>query len=83
MKMVDCKGVENKQQLHKRLAEALSFPDYYGNNLDALFDCLMDMRQETVIHLEGWETLAQWKDGFTQTFMDAAQENPHLQVIFA
>ena len=29
-----------KQRGHDYLAEALNLPDYYGKNLDALYDCL-------------------------------------------
>ena len=35
---------------HPYLKDALDFPDYYGNNLDALNDCLGDM-DNCVIHL--------------------------------
>ena len=30
---------------HEALKEALSFPDYYGHNLDALHDCLTEMKK--------------------------------------
>lgn len=80
---IDCTGIENKQQLHRLLARELSFPDYYGHNLDALFDCLTDIRRETTVKLEGWMGLGEWKDGFTAVFTDAAMEDPHLDIIFA
>ncbi|MBT2479449.1 barstar family protein [Streptomyces sp. ISL-94] len=32
-----------EQDLHKDVAAALQFPDYYGHNLDALNDCLGDV----------------------------------------
>lgn len=83
MILIDCTGIENKQQLHGLLAQKLAFPDYYGHNLDALFDCLMDIRQPTTIKLEGWSALGDWKQGFTDVFVDAALDDPHLDVIFA
>src|SRR4051794_17374180 len=39
----DCSAWGNEQQLHADLAHKLSFPEYYGRNLDALNDCLGDL----------------------------------------
>jgi RNAse (barnase) inhibitor barstar len=36
-------GWTNEEDLHRDIAAALSFPDYYGKNLDALNDCLRDV----------------------------------------
>ncbi|MEN6320263.1 MAG: barstar family protein [Syntrophaceae bacterium] len=36
----DSSHVETITQLHTELARMLDFPDYYGANLDALYDCL-------------------------------------------
>ena len=33
---LDCRGFVPRSELHKAFAGALSFPDHYGNNLDAL-----------------------------------------------
>lgn len=30
-------------QVHDYIKEMLDFPEYYGKNLDALFDCLTDL----------------------------------------
>ncbi len=30
-------------EAHKYLREALNFPEYYGENLDALHDCLTEL----------------------------------------
>ncbi|MFG1917311.1 barstar family protein [Micromonospora sp. NPDC048898] len=32
-----------EHDLHREIAAALSFPDYYGRNLDALNDCMRDV----------------------------------------
>ena len=45
--IIDCSTVESKADLHAALASALSFPDHYGNNLDALYDCLMELGAES------------------------------------
>ena len=72
--IVDCTGLETPGQLHEKLKTALSFPEWYGNNLDALFDCLCEA--EAILALQGWQTLGAWFEGFRLTFLDAAQENP-------
>lgn len=35
--LTDCKYVA---ELHQRFQDALDFPDYYGKNLDAFWDCI-------------------------------------------
>ena len=36
----------NGKNIHKNLKEALNFPDYYGENLDAFDDCIDDKYNE-------------------------------------
>lgn len=40
---VDASGWATEDDLHRDIAAALDFPDYYGRNLDALNDCLRDV----------------------------------------
>ncbi len=40
---VSLKGVEKKEDLLDQIAQALSFPDWFGRNWDALEDCLADL----------------------------------------
>ena len=34
---------------HAEIKDKLSLPEYYGANLDALWDCLIEIGEETVI----------------------------------
>ena len=44
---------------HAALAATLGFPDWYGGNLDALWDCLVTVVSEpTVLLWDGWGPLA-------------------------
>jgi ribonuclease inhibitor len=36
----DTASLETLDELHGELARLLDFPDHYGRNLDALYDCL-------------------------------------------
>src|SRR5688500_7028210 len=40
---LDCIRWADAKVMHRALAMALSFPDYYGMNLDALNDCMSDV----------------------------------------
>ncbi len=79
--IIDCGGIATKLELHEHIAEALCFPDWYGNNLDALMDCLTDL-DDTTITLTGCDRVGFDADGFWETFEDAERENPCLTVIF-
>ena len=79
--IIDCGGSADKKELHVRIADALDFPHWYGHNLDALMDCLTDL-DETHVTLTGWREVDFPAEGFWETFVDAARENPQLSVTF-
>lgn len=55
--VLDGEKIRDKERLHETLAEALGFPDWYGKNLDALYDCLTDGQEETEIVVRNREVL--------------------------
>ena len=61
-----------KEDGHDYLMEALNFPDYYGKNLDALYDCLCEIGVDIEIVLINPDAVS--KD-LIDTFVDAASEN--------
>lgn len=64
-----------QKQGHDYLMEALDFPDYYGKNLDALYDCLTEISCE----IELVNASCVDKD-IIDTFKDAASENNLLKL---
>ena len=40
----DCAEADNKAAVLSKIGKDLSLPQYYGQNLDALYDCLTDLR---------------------------------------
>lgn len=38
--VLELNGVSNLEDLHNRIKKALDFPDYYGKNWSAFWDCL-------------------------------------------
>lgn len=54
-------GADTKSAFLAAVGEALHFPDYYGQNFDALADCLHDIGRGVdgvVLLWDGWSTLA-------------------------
>ena len=83
---INCRGFVPRSDLHKAFAEALSFPDWYGNNLDALYDQLTAICEETVICLENWidaeGSMGRYAICARRAMEDAVQANPKLKIVF-
>ena len=84
MKQVSLDGniLSDHTLVHNYLKEQLDFPEYYGKNLDALFDCLTDLDDiEIMISAPVAEHAAFQK--ITAVFQAAANENRciHLTIL--
>ena len=79
---VDCTSLSQAKDLHSTLAQLLDFPQWYGNNLDALYDCLTELPSPVMLHLTHWDTAKPWASGFENVLADAQDANPSLTVIF-
>ena len=49
---VDFREVKYYIEIHEVLKHDLEFPDYYGGNLDALWDCLTDQLLSGITYIE-------------------------------
>ncbi|MBG6288402.1 barstar family protein [Pseudomonas nitroreducens] len=49
---IDLGGVRGIEELHKCLAQALGFPDWYGRNWDAFWDAITGLVE--MLELHGW-----------------------------
>ena len=47
--ILDYEQLAKRKQAHLYLAQMLEFPDYYGKNLDALYDCLTELGECTIV----------------------------------
>ncbi|MCI8852904.1 MAG: barstar family protein [Lachnospiraceae bacterium] len=78
--ILDGNLIWDKEMLHQELREALGFPAWYGGNLDALYDCLTDLQEETVICLAHEEELEERLGGYVRmlkrALTEAAAKNP-------
>lgn len=77
--IIDGRKMTDKQTLHAYLKEQCKFPDYYGNNLDALYDVLTDRQEPLEIRLEYAQELKEilcgYGEAFIETLEDAAAAN--------
>ena len=78
---IDCTGL-GKEDLHRALAECLDFPQWYGNNLDALYDELTEISQETLVILCNFNAAEPSCKGFKRVMKDAENENAAFHVVF-
>lgn len=67
------------ERLHEIIREKLCLPDFYGKNLDALYDVLTCCREETVFYLHT-AGLA-WALRLKAVLEDASAENDRIRVV--
>lgn len=77
---LDGNQMTDRASAHDHLARLLDFPNYYGRNLDALYDLLTERGEETTIVLKRAELVS---GPMVRTLLDAAERNPKLQIILA
>ena len=77
---VDFSKVKYYIEIHEVLKRELDFPDYYGQNWDAFWDCLTDMAGQTVrIEIVGLEVIKQKFSGEEKILLETLKEFKHYQ----
>ncbi len=72
---INLSGAKSVYDIHEKIQEGLKFPDYYGKNLDALWDCLTDMDAPVEIYIYGTKTLGkEMKELFTEEILNIFDE---------
>ena len=81
--ILDMKRVGSPEAAHAYLQRALVFPDYYGKNLDALYDLLSvwDRPAAFVLRLPETGDMAAYGQRLRRVFRDAAAANPRLTLV--
>lgn len=75
--------VENLSDVHALFARAFSFPAYYGNNFDALYDCLSSLSEPSLVLIcdaDVLRTRLGARYDTLRTLLDDALENPNLRI---
>lgn len=68
---IDFREFDTKKELHLYLKEQCQFPDYYGCNLDALYDCLTEQHYRFEIILQEFND---YQEAIIETMKDAGCE---------
>lgn len=80
--ILDGNLILDREMLHDILAEELHLPEWYGRNLDALYDCLTDIREETIITLRNQDALEEHLGSYGHRLMrlleDVMLDNPNV-----
>ncbi len=64
---------------HEYLQEVLELPEYYGKNLDALYDCLTEFSDVEIVIFE--QDSPYWRR-MKKVFLQAAKSNDRILVNF-
>ena len=75
---LDFENISGKEEMHKYLAEKFEFPDYYGGNLDALFECLTDIAEPTAVNIIN--AINDYDEQIINVITSAEEENDNLAV---
>jgi len=82
--IIDGKDMTSEQQMHQLLSQELDFPEWYGGNLDALYDCLTDLTDDVEITVvESDELIAKLGERallMLTVLRDAAAENKNIKI---
>ena len=80
--ILDCSKCSDRSSAHAYLKEQFGFPDYYGNNLDALYDCLMELSDCEILlqNPAALYEMGEYGMALLETLKDAARDNPRLEL---
>lgn len=82
--IIDGNEIISMSEIHDLFVEELDFPEWYGKNLDALYDCLGDMTEEVEIIFENVpeleENLGISFKKLCRLLEDVSSENDYISV---
>ncbi len=85
VKELALENIRTTRALHRYLKKALALPPYYGGNLDALYDCLLEVSEPLSLAVPSAAFAETYLQGYgprlRQVLEDAAAANPYLKII--
>lgn len=83
--ILDGLELQSLEEVHDRFARALDLPEWYGRNLDALFDCLTERSEPVTVRLLHQEDLedrlGRRGPALVRLLRRAAAENPRVTLL--
>ena len=84
--IIDLSDVSDRKGLYDRIQEVLPLPDYYGRNLDALYDALTEFGNGWDVRFTGCGLIRQclpaYMDALGRLCRQAREEMENLTVTF-
>ena len=76
--ILDFRNIQYYGEIHKIVKEVMDFPDYYGENWDAFWDCLTDMVGRPInIKIYGLDVIGKKFKGEDKILLDILEELRH------
>lgn len=73
--IIDLTGCKYVYELHQRIQDALDFPDHYGKNLDAFWDCINRECDIDFVTIIGSESVSDDIKPTLKKILDLFEEN--------
>ncbi|MBO4383980.1 MAG: barstar family protein [Clostridia bacterium] len=82
---VNAEEFSSRRGTHAALRNVLGEENYFGSNLDALYDCLTSVSEPTELRINNWsyalKHLGGYADRLWHVLSDSTDENPNLTII--
>lgn len=72
---LDGREATSRAALHTLLKRGLNLPAYYGRNLDALYDCVSELREAVVIEIVHCDALCAGLGDYAQRFLETLEDS--------
>ena len=79
--ILDGSVMTSRERAYKHIARELRFPEYFGKNLDALYDLLTERAAPTMIEFANTDAANDFTLRVIATICDACKKNPSLQML--
>lgn len=88
---LDFRGAKTGDEVQDYLKKMFGFPEYYGKNLDALYDMLTESREDIRVEIADTEMeneeenmqRKEYLERVLRVFREAEEENRHLRIYFS